>query len=221
MAEPTTMFDLDPAARQVKTLVAGVRDDQLSAPTPCPAYTVGDLLDHFMGLTLAFRYAATKSTPPQPSEVAEATVPSRPGTASAAHLDPAWRDRLPVQLDELVAVWRDPSAWQGEAEAGGVTMSAEVMGTVAVNELVLHGWDLARGTGQPFECDPGSADASLRFTSMMSTPGEEAGREGLFGPVVAAPPDAPALERTLGFSGRDPSWTPPRPADGPSRRPFA
>jgi hypothetical protein len=43
---------------------------------------------------------------------------------------------------------------------------------------------------------------------MLSTPGEEAGREGIFGPVVDVPDDAAPLDRLLGLSGRDPGWTP-------------
>lgn len=193
-----TMLDLDPPARQLTRLLTGVTDDLLTASTPCAGYIVGDLLDHLMGLTVAFRDAATKS--------AGASGP--PPTPSAAHLDPQWRALLPRQLEDLAAAWRDPGAWEGMTEAGGVTLPAEVMGSVAVDELVLHGWDLARGTGQPYEPDPASAEVCFEFTQAMSTPGEEAGREGLFGPVVGVPADAPMFDRALGFSGRDPSWTP-------------
>lgn len=85
------------------------------------------------------------------------------------------------------------------------------MGSVVVDELVLHGWDLARGTGQPLEVDPQSTQAVFEFTAAMSAPGEETGREGLFGPVIEVPDDAPLFERALGFSGRDPGWAPAQP----------
>jgi uncharacterized protein (TIGR03086 family) len=194
------MLDLGPAAEQVKTLVAGVTDDQLSAPTPCEGTPVAAMLDHFVGLTVAFRDAAAKSTPPTGSPQ------PGPGTASAEHLDPHWRRLLPQQLDDLVAAWKEPAAWEGMTEAGGVTMPAEVMGLVALDELVLHGWDLARGTAQPFACEPASTQAVFEFTSRAAAPEQAAGREGLFGPVIEIPDDAPLFDRALGLSGRDPAW---------------
>lgn len=200
----TTILDLGPAANQVKTLVAGVTEDQLPAQTPCEGTSVATMLDHFMGLTKAFHDAATKTPPP------EGAAQPGPGTASEANLDPAWRQRLPEQLDALVAAWKDPAAWEGMAEAGGVTMPAEVMGLVALDELVLHGWDLARGTGQSFACDPASTQAVFEFTSQAAAPEEAASREGLFGPVVDVPAEAPLFDRALGLSGRDPAWSPAR-----------
>lgn len=201
-------FDLQAPARQLRALLTGVRDDQLAAQTPCASYTVGDLLDHLMGLTLEFTRAAAKAPQSAGSDGDDPKGPSGPGEASVAHLHPEWRHRLPLQLDALVAAWSEPTAWEGTTEAGGVTMPAEVMGTVVMDELVLHGWDLARGTSQVYECELSSAEVVFEFTSIMSLPGEEAGREGLFCPVVEVPAEASLFDRALGFSGRDPSWTP-------------
>ncbi len=85
---------------------------------------------------------------------------------------------------------------------------AEQVGIVELDELVLHGWDLARATGQAFRCDPASTAAVFEFTAASALPEHPASREGLFGPVVDVPADAPAFDRALGFAGRDPSWTP-------------
>ena len=54
------MHDLHPAARRLASLVEQVDDDQLGTATPCPDYTVGDLLDHIGGLAVAFTEAARK-----------------------------------------------------------------------------------------------------------------------------------------------------------------
>lgn len=201
MSESTTIIDLDPAARQVTTLLSGVTDEHLSARTPCPEYTVGDLLDHLMGLTLAFTHAARKSTLPGHTDI----DPSAPGAVSAANLPVEWRRILPGRLEDLVAAWRERAAWEGMTEAGGVTMPAEVAGVVALDELVIHGWDLARATGQPARCDEPSAEAIHALLSQ--SPNDEDGG-GLFGPVVDVPATAPLLDRALGLSGRDPAWTP-------------
>lgn len=197
------MLDLGPAAREVVRLLRWTSEDQLANPTPCADTTVAALLDHFLLLTLAFAQAARKAAPSGPG--ASSPAPK----ADGANLDPAWRTLLPARLEVLVDAWRDPAAWQGEAMAGGVTMPAEVMGVVAVDELVLHGWDLARATRQPFRCDPASTGAVLAFTSTTAQPEQAASRIGLFGPVVQVPEDASDLDRALGFAGRDPGWTPP------------
>ena len=196
------ILDLDPAAREVARLLDGVTDDQLAGPTPCADTTVAALLDHLMGLSLAFTWAARKTTG---SQGVDDGADSRPPTAE--HLDPNWRTLLPERLGELADAWRDPMAWQGMTEAGGVSMPGEQMGAVALDELVLHGWDLARATGQRFTCDPSSTAAVLAFTSASAQPEQAAFREGLFGPVIDVPANAPAFDRALGFAGRDPAWT--------------
>ncbi|MEX5718605.1 TIGR03086 family metal-binding protein [Geodermatophilus maliterrae] len=186
-------IDLGPAAAAVTTVVAGVRDDQLSAPTPCTGTPVAGILDHLAGLTLAFRMAAEKT----PMDGAP--------RASADHLPADWRTRIPGQLDALAAAWREPSAWEGTASAGGVEMPAEVCAQVALDEVVVHGWDVAVATGQPYAVDDASAEAALGFVASF---GDDRPPD-LFGPRVPVPDDAPALDRLLGATGRDPSWRPP------------
>jgi len=195
------MLDLDSAAREVARLLDGVNDDQLGGPNPCADTTVTCLLEHLLGLSLAFTSAARKTT----GGAGDGSVPGSPTTE---HLDPNWRTLLPERLGELADAWRDPMAWTGMTEAGGMRMAAKQMGAVALDELVLHGWDLARATGQRFTCDPASTAAVLAFSSASAHPERAAGREGLFAPMVDVPADASAFDRALGFAGRDPGWTP-------------
>ncbi len=191
---PVTVPDLEPAARRVAALLDGVPDSALDAPTPCAGTSVAGLLDHLLGLAEAFRAAAAKE--PDPGVA----------STSANDLDPRWRTLLPRRLDALVAAWRDPAAGEGTASAGGVEMPAPEMAVVALDELVLHGWDLARATGQLYEPDPADVKAILRFLEAFGSP---EGTPGLFGPAVPVPDDAPAFDRALGLGGRDPGWRPP------------
>lgn len=194
----TAMPDLGPAARHMVNLLSGLTDHQLTARTPCDKCSLGDLVDHVGGLSHAFAAAAAK-------DIGAGT--SGGPSADAARLGDDWRTRIPQRVLALAQAWRDPAAWTGMTQAGGLHLPAEMAGRIALNELVLHGWDVASAAGLPYDCDPQALDVSMEFVSMMSTPGEEAGREGLFGPVVDVPSDAPLLDRVLGLSGRDPSWT--------------
>lgn len=192
----TTTHDLAPAADEVARVVAAIRDDQLTAPTPCPALSVAGLLDHALGFTVAFRMAARKETL------------DRAPQAAAEALAADWRTRLPAQLDELAAAWREPSAWEGTAEVAGVTLPGSAMARVALTEVVVHGWDLAVASGQPYRVDDGDAQTCLVFQREFAAGVPRGG--GLFGPEVPVADDAPVLDRLLGFTGRDPAWSPRR-----------
>ena len=192
-----TLLDLEPATRRMAEVVEAIPDDLLDGPTPCPAYTVGDLLEHVAGLTLAFTTAATKST-------GGATTQAPSGDASRLADD--WRTRIPRDLSTLAEAWRDPEAWTGMTQAGGVDLPGDVAGLVALDELVIHGWDLARAAGLAYECDPASLEAVHGFVAQFASP-EERARNELFGAVVPVPDGAPLLDRVVGLAGRDPAWS--------------
>ena len=189
----TMNADLHPAAKSMAALVRRVDDDQLGSPTPCPKYTVGDLLDHIGGLTRAFTDAARKT-----NRGAGRAAPHASG------LEAGWRARIAADLDELASAWDAPDAWTGMTAAGGVELPGAVGGLVALDELVLHGWDLARATGQPFEVD----DATLRgCREVLGQFGD--GRGTAFAAPVSVPADAPLLDQVVALGGRDPGWQTP------------
>ncbi|SDK87068.1 TIGR03086 family metal-binding protein [Streptomyces indicus] len=187
-------IDFRAQTRLVTELADRVTDAQLDLPTPCPALAVRNLLGHIVGLAAAFRDAARKEFGP-----AADSAPDVEGS----DIGPGWRAELAKNLAELAESWQDPAAWEGFTKAGGVDLPAAVAGQVAMNELVLHGWDLARATGQAYDPDP--ACLKVSYDMVAATPdGPE--REGLFGPIVPVPATASLLDRTLGLGGRDPGW---------------
>ena len=189
------MLDLQPVTDQMAAIIDNIGEEQLADPTPCDRTDVADMLSHVHGLSRAFRDAARKISGP---------TTSSPATADGADLPPDWRYSIRTRLAELAEAWRAPEAWRGDTTAGGVFMSAEECGAVVNNELVLHGWDLAVATGQPYQVAPENLEASWQF--VLNTPDEPEAREGLFGPRLPIADDAPLLDKTLAYAGRDPLW---------------
>ncbi|MCX4487652.1 TIGR03086 family metal-binding protein [Streptomyces anulatus] len=212
VSDAVTLPDLEQATRRIAALLGRVDDSRLDGPTPCPHYTVRELLGHLTGLAAAFRDAARKDLGASTAVSPDSALPV---------LDDDWREVLPRRLEEVAAAWRSPDAWTGMTRAGGVELPGEVAGAVALNELVVHGWDLARSTGQPYA----AGEAELRSCEALLAPAEdgpggspedgaddslEDGSDGdsLFGPPVPVPGDAPLLDRVIALSGRRPDWQP-------------
>lgn len=199
MENGTAAVDLGPACAGVSALLDGVRDDHLARPTPCPDYTVRELLGHFLGLAEGLGHTARKDLGP-----ATDTPPGSDDTLP--ELGPGWRALLRDRLGALAEAWRSPDAWQGATRAGGVDLPGGLAGLVALDEVVVHGWDLARATDQAYAPDETSLRGAHAFLAPMAGAGE--GERGPFGPVVAVPEAAPLLDRVVGLSGRDPAWRP-------------
>ena len=193
-----TSVDLAPAARRMAELITNIPDDRLDGPTPCPDYSLRDLVEHVDGLSLAFAAAAVKAAGPHTEG-----APSGDGN----RLADGWRTRIPQQLAAMAEAWQDPDAWEGMTRAGGIDLPGEVMGVVALDELVVHGWDVARASGQDYDCDPAALETVHGFATEVAA-GSEEDRQGLYGPPVAVDDSAPLLDRVIGLTGRDPSWSP-------------
>jgi uncharacterized protein (TIGR03086 family) len=107
---------------------------------------------------------------------------------------------------DVEAVLADPA--RSAAEAGGHfgPMTVEQMiDTVVSMDMVLHGWDLAKATGQDATIDPD--ELARAWASLPSVDEAVLRSPGVLGPIVLIPEDAPLQDRFLGFLGRDPQWT--------------
>ena len=191
-------LDLRPAVSATAAVVAAVPDDHLAGRTPCPDWSVADLLDHLGGLAVAFTMSARK----QPLDMTGGPV------VDGSRLEPGWRDRIVAALHELGEAWATtPGAFEGRTEAGPVEMGAEEAALVGLNEVVVHGWDLAAATGAPYDVDPASAAACLAFVRSFEPPGDGEAT-GLFGPPVEVDDGASSLHELVAATGRRPDWTP-------------
>jgi uncharacterized protein (TIGR03086 family) len=183
----------DRAVASTAGIVTGVRPGQGSAPTPCSEWDVRGLLNHVIG-TLWLGEGLLADRPPR--------YPMAPGGLPAADLpgdDPAaaYAEASAAALaaagtgDALTRVHLTPlGEMPGPALAGFTTL-----------DILVHGWDLAKATGQSADLDDTLAAHVLAFAEQAITPDTRAPR---IGPAVAVPADAPVIHRLVAFLGRQP-----------------
>ncbi|OLB77681.1 MAG: TIGR03086 family protein [Actinobacteria bacterium 13_2_20CM_2_71_6] len=164
-----------------------------STPTPCPEFDVRTLANHLIWSLHIAVYAARKQ--PVPAELTE----QRDYTAEG------WPDVFTRTVDEQVRAWADPAAWEGTTTFGGAELPAAFAGDLSWSDLIVHSWDLAVATGQRLDVPEDLASAAYEILAGIAKMGRDM---GFYGPEVAVPEDAPALDRVLAVTGRDPAWRP-------------
>jgi uncharacterized protein (TIGR03086 family) len=181
------------AAAEDARVVAGAADRPLEGPTPCTDWDLRTLLNHTI-LWTAYSAERRARDEPLPDELTSTDFTAQPGYAQA----------YATQLDKAVAAWSDPAAWTAELKVmGSPTPSADV-GALLVAEMVLHGWDVARATGQDYHCD----GPLLATTAQTVAANAERFRQYQgFAAPVELPATASDFDRLLAASGRDPGWT--------------
>ncbi len=176
----------------LQPVVQGVPTTSLDRPSPCEDWTVRTVADHLLGTAEAMRRVGA----------GEALDPQDPWGTSGGHLRDSWRDDLGDLLQRWATAWSQAEAWEGDAMDGAVPRSQ--VGDMGYVEVVLHGWDLAAGSGQEVTYSDAALEHALE---VMGEIGEQGRSMHAFGTEVPVGDDAPLLDRVLGASGRDPHWT--------------
>ncbi|SFR27561.1 TIGR03086 family protein [Lentzea waywayandensis] len=167
--------------------VANVRSDQWANQSPCAQWTALEVVDHVIdmhGVMLGHPIPRTE--------------------------DPL-TDFREARRQVQEALESDRARSEVSTPAGPMTLEDHVDQVVS-DDLVLHGWDLARATGQD-ETIP-ATDVERLWATATAVPAELMERfrtPGAFGPgievygaEVKVPDDAPLQDRLLGYVGRDP-----------------
>jgi len=185
---------IDTAATSAAGVVARVRPEQLAAPTPCAQWDVRALANHMSGFLVMSECAARK-----------APLPVGADGKQDMTADPGWTTWYGEQAGKLAAAWTDPAALQGTTAFGPGEYPAELAAAITLMELTVHGWDLARATGQTLPVDETVASTVHQIVTEIA---DNARANGSFGEAI--PPAASALtfDQTLAASGRDPGWSP-------------
>ena len=174
------LLDLyDRASAWTAAKVAGATD-KLGAATPCDDWDVRTLLDHMLDTQRYFIGAAR----------GEDVSPPSPEPPELLSHDPA--ADFDHGRSEVLSTYGEP----GVIEKTGPSLG------IAFSDQLLHGWDLAKATGQDSTMPAGLPEAAYEMIHGRFTDDQ---RKGIFKPEVHVPDDASPQEKLLAYTGRDPS----------------
>lgn len=179
---------LDAAYQHAGTVVAGVSTEQLAQASPCAEWDVRAVLDHMLGATWMFTLVNRGEAVGEEGDDLVGTDP-RGALANAAAAN--------------MASWRAPGAFDGDRAYPFGTFPAPAAALLNLEEVVVHTWDIAEGTGQDTTIEPAIAEIVCGFLGEIPL---DAYREhGAFGSEVAVASDASVERRLLALLGRTPS----------------
>jgi uncharacterized protein (TIGR03086 family) len=168
------------------TVLAKVDAGQLSSPTPCASWNVGQLIDHLIGA----QHWAAAGISGRPSESADG---ASAGDFSAAYAAAA---------EAAASAFEEEGALERTVNPGFGDMPATALLGLAIVDTFTHAWDLAKATGQSTDLDPQLA-TQLLAASKQSIPDAYRGPEGApFGAAQGAPEGASAADELAAFLGR-------------------
>lgn len=169
-------------AATMTTRVEGVPDDAWSNPSPCDEWTARDLVAHLVDVHGRFQALVGRDSVEHPP-VDEDPLGAWVGV----------RDQMQADLE-------DPARVDEEYDGrfGRSTFGAAVDGFVCF-DLVVHGWDLARATGQDETVDPADVEQVQAAVDAM---GEVMRGNGVIADPVEPAPGASSQDRLLAALGR-------------------
>jgi len=189
-----TFTSFEYAVASIAEIIKGTAPDQADLPTPCSEWDVRALLSHVIG-TLWLTEALFTGQAPR--------YPMAPG--GLPDTDPGGDDPVAAYAEASAAALAAVGAGDALSRAH-VTPLGEMPGPLLAGfttlDIAVHGWDLARATGQPADLDGRLAAHVLAFAGQtLATPEMRGPRIGPARPVAD---DAPVTQRLAAFLGRQP-----------------
>jgi uncharacterized protein (TIGR03086 family) len=185
------------AVRASVQIVSQASAADLSRPTPCSDWTLGELLAHMTAQHEGFAAAAAGDGADLVHWQTGAPVAAPVGEyAAAAERVTAAFAAAGVLAGEFVLPEISPKLRFPAAEAIGFHFV----------DYVVHGWDVARALGRGYDLEPDVLAAALPIA--QAVPDGERRRPGAaFAPRVAASSGGP-LGQIVALLGRRPDWSP-------------
>jgi uncharacterized protein (TIGR03086 family) len=196
------IVDLDArAVRGTVGLVAGIGPADLARPTPCDQWTLAELLTHMTAQHDGFAAAAAG----EGGDLARWQPQARTGE-SAADLVLAYT----AAAERVIKAFGADGVLDREFELAEFSMMPRFPAAQAISfhlvDYVVHGWDVARSLGLPYQPKPDLLAATLPVA--QAVPDGDLRTQGLvpFAPRIPVAGDAGVLDQILGLLGRRPAW---------------
>lgn len=175
-----------------REVMAGVRPDQLTDPTPCTELDVRTLGQHILAVLGRVVIIGAGGDP--------AASPSY----AVGVADDEWLNTFDTSAARLEAVWSDDAVLTNTLTVPWATLPGAVALLIYINEISVHTWDLATATDQQPDWDEtvlATAYAAIR----RGLPAEGRDDPALpFDAVVDVAPDAPLIHQLVTWNGRNP-----------------
>jgi uncharacterized protein (TIGR03086 family) len=175
---------LDQLGPMLGGVVSQIGRDQLDEPTPCRQFTVRGVLDHMVTGATSFAAGFRGESAPAPDHDGVTDPLASFGAA----------------LNGLADAMHSPGALDRTIAAPFGDVPGQAFARFVVLDGLVHGWDLAVATGQPYQPPDALVDAADTFAREAIVPAMR--DAGMFSAPADAPAGATPIERLVAFTGR-------------------
>jgi uncharacterized protein (TIGR03086 family) len=177
---------------ETNRVVGAIEPDQLDNPSPCDEWTVRDLLNHITAGANVFAVC-----------VRDGSVSDEQLGAIMVgdNLGDDYRGAFRDASENAITAFGEPGAVDRMVTLPFGTMPAKAALSIAIFDVTIHTWDLARATGQQLQLD----DDTLTLAYELAVPMMDGMRtNGVVAEAVEISTDAPLDDRLAALAGRRP-----------------
>jgi uncharacterized protein (TIGR03086 family) len=178
------------ATQATEGVVSRIKPDQMGDNTPCHEWDVKTLLNHLVAVNAFF------------GSVLGGTIPDQAAFFQEDHLGDDAAGAYAASAERLHTAFAAPGASEQIFDLPGFPAPGSALLGITVSDNLVHGWDLAKATGQTLEVDDQVAEETLGM--VRSTNVAAKARGTAFAEEVTAADGASPLDRLVSFLGRQP-----------------
>jgi uncharacterized protein (TIGR03086 family) len=183
---------LQQACASTSAVLGAVRPEQMQDPTPLPGWSVHELVTHIVGCASFF------------ADTAEAGICRSEDREWPDYAAGDFNETFAAESRRLLKAFAAPGAMTKPMTLPSGPATGSLCVLVAAGEIFVHGWDLAKSTGQSTALAPEVAEhlRASEYADLCNT--VRANEPAPFADPVPVPEDAPPADRLAGFLGRVP-----------------